>query len=259
MTAAVGTQRWIPDRYARNAGFVPELGRAVLTLLAPRPGERILDLGCGDGTLTAEIAATGAHVVGIDSSDEQIAAARARGLDAHVMDARTLRFEAPFDAVFSNAALHWMRDLDAVATAVAACLRPGGRFVGELGGAGNVATVRQAIGAALARRGLDAGAADPWTFPSAGAFGDLLERHGFEVRHLETFPRPTPLPGALDGWLETFCEPFLALLPAAERPLFVAEISDLVAPQLRRPDGGWIVDYVRLRFAAIRPGPGAWT
>ena len=252
MTVLSTGQRWDPDRYARNAGFVPELGRPVVALLAPQPGERILDLGCGDGVLTAALVDAGAHVVGIDASAPQIAAARARGLDAHVMDARALRFDAPFDAVFTNAALHWIRDLDAVVQGVAGCLKRSGRFVGELGAAGNVAAVRAAIGRALARRGLDARSADPWTFPTANGFRAVLERHGFQVRHLEVFPRPTPLPGAIDGWLETFAEAFLALLPAAERPALIADIAADLAPRLRMDDGGWIVDYVRLRFAATK-------
>ncbi len=252
MTALSTGQRWQPERYARNAGFVAEHGRPVVALLAPQPGERILDLGCGDGVLTEVLVAAGARVVGVDASAEQVAAARARGLDARVMDGRVLRFDAPFDAVFSNAALHWMRDLDAVVQGVAGCLVPSGRFVGELGAAGNVATVRAAIARALARRGLDADAADPWTFPTAEAFRAVLERHGFRVGQLEVFPRQTPVPETLDGWLETFAETFLGLLPAVERPALMAEIAADLAPRLRTDDGGWIVDYVRLRFAAVK-------
>jgi trans-aconitate methyltransferase len=134
-------QHWDPARYQRNAGFVAALGQPVVELLAPRSGERILDLGCGDGALT-EVLARDARVTGVDASAEQVGAARARGLDAHVADGTRLGFAAEFDAVFSNAALHWMRDPDAVIDGVWRVLKPGGRFVGECGGAGNVATVR---------------------------------------------------------------------------------------------------------------------
>ena len=159
-------QHWDPERYARNARFVADLGVVLLDLLRPRPGERILDLGCGDGVLTEKIAAAGARVTAVDSSPEQIAAARARGLDSHVADGQALTFRSEFDAVFSNAAMHWMRDAEAVIDGVWQALVPGGRFVGEFGGAGNVARIQAALIAALDRRGLDGRSADPWYFPS---------------------------------------------------------------------------------------------
>ena len=145
MTSAI-PQTWNPDQYARNAGFVPALGLPVVELLDPQPGERILDLGCGDGVLTEKLASLGCQVVGVDSSAAQVAAAQARGLDARVVDAHELPFEAEFDAVFSNAALHWMRQPEAVIAGVWRALEPGGRFVGELGGAGNIAPVLDGAG-----------------------------------------------------------------------------------------------------------------
>ena len=132
------SQRWDPRTYARNAGFVAELGRDVLALLEPQAGERVLDLGCGDGALTERLVLAGCSVVGVDRSAAQVAGARARGLDARVASGESLPFEGEFDAVFSNAALHWMRAADAVAKSVFRALRPGGRFVGELGGTGKV-------------------------------------------------------------------------------------------------------------------------
>src|SRR5579862_4266048 len=137
-------QRWDPGRYQETAGFVAVLGEPLLELLAAKPGERILDLGCGDGALTEKIAAV-ASVVAVDASADQIKAARARGLDAHVMDGTKLAFENEFDAVFSNAALHWMRDPDAVIAGVWRALKPGGRFVAECGGAGNVETIVKSL------------------------------------------------------------------------------------------------------------------
>lgn len=245
------SQTWQPEGYARHAAFVPELGMPVVELLAPKPGERILDLGCGDGALTAKLAGLGCEVVGVDASPEMVAAARARGLDARVVAGEELAFEAEFDAVFSNAALHWMkRDPDAVITAVARALRPGGRFVAEMGGHGNVAAISVALHAALARRGVDARAASPWYFPTPEAYRERLERHGFEVVTIELLPRPTPLPTGIAGWLETFAAPFTRLVPEADRSACLDEVVALLEPQLCDESGRWTADYVRLRFAA---------
>lgn len=247
------SQHWDPDRYQRNAGFVPVLGAPVLELLAPRPGERILDLGCGDGVLTERLVATGARVVGIDSSPEQIAAARARGLDARVMSGEAMSFEGGFDAVFSNAALHWMKRADAVIDGVWRALEPGGRFVAEMGGGDNVAAILGALVAALDRRGHDGRAAAPWFFPTPEDYRARLERHGFRVCSIALIERPTPLPGAMAGWLETFAESFTRRLPAAERSAYIAEVEAALAPRLRNAEGQWHADYVRLRFAAEKP------
>jgi SAM-dependent methyltransferase len=252
METPVGSQHWDPERYERNARFVAELGAPLIELLAPRAGERILDLGCGDGFLTERLAALGCEVVGVDSSPEQVAAAQRRGLEAHVARAEALPFVAEFDAVFSNAVLHWVKDAAGAIAAVRRALRPGGRFVAELGGAGCVAKIRAAIGAALARRGLEAERLDPWFFPSAERYRALLEAGGFTVGSLALFPRPTALPGDVSGWLETFAEPFLGALPAAERAGAVTEIRELLRPQLFDSERGWSADYVRLRFAATR-------
>ena len=244
-------QAWTADSYARNARFVADLGAPVLALLAPRAGERILDLGCGDGALTAQIAAAGARVVGCDASPDLLAAARARGLDARHADGHALPFEAEFDAVFSNAALHWMsRDPAAVVAGVRRALRPGGRFVGEFGGHGNVAAVVTALLAALAARGVDGAPAFPWYFPTAGEYRTLLETEGFTVESIALVPRPTPLPTGLKGWLETFAQPFTRQLPEEERAPALAQTERLLAPSLRDAAGAWTADYVRLRFAA---------
>jgi len=247
-------QSWNPDRYEQNAGFVADLGEAALDLLDPQKDERILDIGCGHGKLTVRIKGRGCDVVGIDTSAEQVAAARGLGLDARVMDAARLDFDGQFDAVFSNAALHWVKDADAVIKGVSKALRPGGRFVGEFGGFGNVATVVDGLEQALARRAIAIADIWPWYFPAPEDYRSRLEAAGFTVDKIFLFERPTPIPGDIEGWLDTFCESFLEPVPEAERPAFIDEVRDLLAPALRGPDGQWTVDYVRLRFSAVKGG-----
>ncbi len=245
-------QTWTAATYAQNGGFVPAFGSAVVEWLAPRPGERILDLGCGDGTLTHEIAAAGAHVVGIDGSADFVAAAKAKGLDARTGDAHALAFDGEFDAVFSNAALHWMLDPDRVIAGVARALVPGGRFVAELGGEGNIAAIVAALHTSLARRGIDARSRSPWYFPAANEYRARLEAGGFTVDRIELFARPTPLPTGMSAWLETFAQPFFTGLDPATRREIAAEVETLLAAELREPSGRWVADYVRLRFCARR-------
>ena len=249
----MGGQRWDPESYARNARFVSDLGIGVVDLLAPRLGERVLDLGCGDGALTEKLLAAGARVVGVDSSAEQVEAARRRGIDARVLRAEALPFRGEFDAVFSNATLHWIADADGVLDSVWRALRGGGRFVAEMGGAGNVVAIRTAVGEALQRRGVDAAGLEPWMFPTAEDYRARLERHGFTVRSIALFPRPTVLPGDLAAWLETFAQPFLGAVAPAERAALIAETTAALRPRLYDADRGWVADYVRLRFAAHRP------
>ena len=253
MTVPPPTQTWDADRYARNASFVAGLGSAVLALLAPRPGERILDLACGDGALTEKLVAAGAVVVGVDAGPDMVAAARRRGLDARVMGAERLTFESEFDAVFSNAALHWMKQPDLVIAKVRRALRPGGRFVGELGGHGNTAAVLTALIAVLARRGVDGVARSPWYFPTPGEYRERLEAAGFAVDSIELVPRPTPLPTGMAGWLETFTDSFFKPFASEERRKALDEVVDLLRPTLCDSRGNWTADYVRLRFAARLP------
>lgn len=252
MSARSG-QTWDPRRYAENARFVSDLGAPVLELLAPKAGERVLDLGCGDGPLTRRLVEAGCEVVGVDSSPEQVAAARALGLDARCVDGTALAFHDEFDAVFSNAALHWMRPPETVAQGVFAALRAGGRFVGELGGAGCVAKIRGALHDALRARGVEPTSVDPWYFPSDVEYRRVLEKAGFVVETIALIPRPTPLPTDVRGWLETFAGSFLAALPATERGRFLDDVRAALEPVLHDSSGTWTADYVRLRFRAAKP------
>jgi trans-aconitate methyltransferase len=249
----VQAQTWDPERYARNARFVADLGAPVVELLAPRPGERILDLGCGDGVLTAKLASMGCHVVGVDSSAAQIDAARKLGLDARVMNGEALDFDSEFDAVFSNAALHWMRNPAKVIAGVQRALKPHGRFVGEFGGHGCVAKIKKALVEALDRRGINGEAASPWFFPNVEEYSRHLTNRGFVINYIALIPRPTSLPGDITGWLETFAESFTATLLPAQRSSYIAEVQEALRPELCDAEGKWIADYIRLRFAANKP------
>jgi len=244
------TQTWDPQAYAQNGAFVHELAGGALEWLAAQPGERILDLGCGDGQLTQRIAATGAVVVGVDASHEMVAAARSRGIVADQAGAEALPFpDAAFDAVFSNATLHWVRDQDAMMAEAHRVLKPGGRFVAEMGGHGNIAAIRVALMAVLARHG-HAGREDGVNYyPTPGAYARRFERHGFSIQRMSLIPRPTPLPeSGMAGWLRTFRRGVLDGLPASLRETVIEETAALLAPALRDEEGNWTADYVRLRF-----------
>ncbi len=246
-------QTWDPERYARYARFVTDLGMPVVHLLAPRPGERILDLGCGDGVLAAKLAEMGCKVIGVDASEMQVAAARKLGVDARVMAGEALQFRDEFDAVFSNAALHWMRRPEEVIAGVWHALRRGGRFVAEMGGHGNVEMIQAALVDALDRRGINGESFVPWFFPTIEDYSARLRKAGFVVSYISLFPRPTPLPGDVTSWLESFAEDFLSALPAAERPAYIEAVREALGPKLCDANGNWTADYVRLRFAAQKP------
>lgn len=248
-----GPQTWDPYKYALNARFVADLGAPLVDLLAPRAGDLVLDLGCGDGYLTRQLVERGCRVLGVDSSRPQIDMARRNGIEAIVMDARRLDFSPYFNSVFSNAALHWMKDADAVLSGVWNALRPGGRFVAEMGGNGCVARIREALGRAMARRGLDIEAHNPWYFPTMEDYGGRLMARGFQLEHMVLFKRPTPLPGDMRGWLETFAHCFLAPLPEAELAAFLDEVQEDCRPDLCDAEGKWTADYTRLRFVARKP------
>ena len=249
-------QDWDSSRYAENARFVSDLGQPVLELLKPQPGERILDLGCGDGALTEKMASAGIEVVGIDSAEDMVAAARRRGLDARLGDAYHLTFSCEFDAVFSNAALHWMnRDPDRVIRGIRDGLKAGGRFAAEMGGFGNVAAITLGLCTTLEQFGVwNPASVTPWYFPTVAEYRQRLERGGLLVHYIELFPRPTPLPTGMRGWLETFAIPFTKLLPEQERSPFLDAAVEKLRPALCDGNGRWTADYVRLRFLAKKPG-----
>ena len=246
------TQTWNAQDYGRNAAFVHGLAGGVVEWLDAKAGESILDLGCGDGQLTQRIAGTGASVMGVDASPEMVAAARARGIDAREGKAESLPFaDGLFDAVFSNAALHWVLDQDAMMSQVRRVLKPNGRFVAEMGGLGNIAAIRVAFMAVLARHGHSDSEEGVNYFPTPDEYARRLARHGFDVERIELIPRPTPLPeSGMTGWLRTFRRGVLNEVPEGTRETVVEETAALLAHALRDEEGNWTADYVRLRFIA---------
>lgn len=245
-------QTWNAEAYERNARFVSDLGMPVVELLDPQPGERILDLGCGDGVLTKTLQDMGCELVGIDSSPELVHAALELGLDAVVQDATEMQFGEEFDAVFSNAVLHWIKDADRVICKVFEALRSGGRFVAECGGFKCVETIHSALVTELEQRGYDGRGANPWYFPTAEEYRERLIRAGFEVDYIAVIPRPTRLPGDILGFLETFGGSFTSVLPVAERKEYLNDVRMRLRPLLCSDDGVWTADYTRLRFKASK-------
>lgn len=248
--------RWDAALYQRSFGFVADYGRSLIEWLDPRPGERILDLGCGTGDLTAEIAARGARVMGLDSSPAMVGEARRRHPELRFDVGDGQAFVAPdvHDAVFSNAALHWMTRPDAVIGRVREALRGGGRFVAEMGTAGNCATIVDAVRTARAEVGVAGEPPAVWYFPSPAAQATRLEAGGFQVRWLHCYDRPTPLTDCPDGvadWLRMFGSALLRDVPHGLHERLLARVNELTAPALLR-DGTWIADYRRLRFIAVR-------
>jgi trans-aconitate methyltransferase len=241
------TSQWDAADYAKVGGFVPALGQAALDLLDPQPGEHILDVGCGDGTLTLKIKQAGADVVGIDNSLSMVAAAKAKGLDARLMDAAELKFAEAFDAVFSNATLHWVLDKERAARAIWFALKWQGRFAGEMGGAGNLKTLREALDDELVERGYGPPSYAANWYPTVEEFTEVYANAGFIDINARLIDRPTPLEHGVAPWVLTFRSGWMdrAGVPHDERQ----SIADAVAKRVETN----IADYVRLRFEMRKP------
>lgn len=245
-------QSWSASEYSQHASFVSSMAGGVLTLLNPQQGETILDLGCGDGELGAYIQDQGCTVIGIDASSSMVASAKARGLTALQVDGHDLAFDNQFDAVFSNAALHWLLQPKKVIGGVHRALKNKGRFVAEMGGAGNIAVLLSAI-IDVFKANPDFGAfKNPWYFPSVEEYQTLLEKAGFSVESIKLIPRPTPLVSGLDKWLEIFTDSIVSQLSAEQKTRFFTEVKAKVTSELYSEQEGWVADYVRLKFKATK-------
>ncbi len=245
--------RWDSSLYDDRHSFVWRAGASLVDMLHPQAGERILDLGCGTGHLTAKLAESGADVTGMDASPSMIAQARQNfpPLKFVLADARDFHFDEPFDAVFSNAALHWIHDAESVIRCVAAALRQGGRFVLEMGGKGNIGRIRTAIEETLTTAGYATKC--PWYYPTVGEYSTILEKHGFEVRMAQTFDRWTKLEHPERGlreWIEMFAGSYFEGIAPADKEQLLRKIEDRTRPELYR-DGHWWADYRRLRIEAV--------
>lgn len=252
---SVSEPGWNASLYQKNYGFIWQYGENLIDLLAPQPGERILDLGCGTGQLTTKIAETGAEVVGIDRSPEMIATAKQNypELLFEVADARQLQFPQPFDAVFSNAVLHWILEPDAAIRSIYQALKPGGRLVAEFGGKGNVNGVVAALKEALVAVGWSIDS-NLWYFPSISDYTTRLEQQGFEVTYAALFDRPTALASGETGlvnWLQMFAEKFIGGLPNEQQTEVIRSIETRLRP-LFFQNGTWTIDYRRIQIRAIR-------
>lgn len=249
---------WDPEKYDGKHSFVWKYGLGVVELLAPKPGERILDIGCGTGHLTNSLALAGAVVVGIDTSLAMIEQARQKypSVRFELGDGTDFEFPEPFDAVFSNAAIHWMKDQDKVARCIWRALKPGGRFVAEFGGKGNIRALHSGIRQEVEAAGYFGGDADYYRYyPSIGEYSALLESVGFRVTYALHFERPTPLEGGdagLRNWIGVFADNFLSRVPADKRDSVIASVEDRLRHQLYH-DGTWHADYRRIRISAVKP------
>jgi len=258
MDGATSQGLWNPVRYERDFSFVWQYGKDLVALLAPKAGERILDIGCGTGQLTAEIAKSGASVIGIDRSAEMIGRARNNYPELRFEIAGAAQFSSaePFDAVFSNAALHWMKNAAEVVSAMARALRSGGRLVAEFGGKGNVESFVRECAAAWSETvgGAPGPELNPWYFPSVSEYAGLLEEHGLEVRYAALFDRPTPLEGgveALRGFVNMFLPGPLEVISTETRNAFLHRLEERLRPQ-RLMNGRWVLDYRRMRVVAVK-------
>ncbi len=234
----------------RDIRLIDHPVRAVLELLAPRPGERLLDIGCGDGRLSEQLQRYGNQVVGFDNDLNLVSAARARGLEVRHGNAEQLYFYQEFDAVLSYDALHWMQRSDQVAIGIYEALKPGGRFVGEFAGAGHQKILRRALRDSLTRRSLDFEIADQLYLPTAGAYQRVLEDTGFHVSSIHWFERPTPLDCSITQWLKMFGGRYLALLPSESQEAFLNEVAEELAADYLDSNNQWTLDCTCLRFKA---------
>ncbi|QSJ19486.1 methyltransferase domain-containing protein [Nostoc sp. UHCC 0702] len=246
---------WDSNLYDKHA-FVWQYGEDLLKLLNPKPGESILDLGCGTGQLTEKIALAGAEVMGIDNAPAMIEKARQNypHLRFEVADARNFHLKQPLDAVFSNAALHWVKQADAAIASIHQALKSRGRFVAEFGGKGNVQAIVKALHTALTEINFPAESLNPWYFPSIGEYASLLEQQGFDVTYAIMFHRPTPLAegeAGIKNWIEMFASSFLAGLSTEQQIQLTRTVEKLLKPTLYT-EGIWTADYRRIRIIAIK-------
>ncbi|WP_373528617.1 trans-aconitate 2-methyltransferase [Nostoc sp.] len=256
MNNILTSNNWDTSLYEDKHAFVWQYGEDLLKFLNPQPGESILDLGCGTGQLTEKIAQVGAEVMGVDHAPAMIEKARQNypHIRFDVADATNFRVDKPLDAVFSNAVLHWVKEADSAIASIHQSLKPGGRFVAEFGGKGNVQAIATALESALEAIHIPAQALNPWYFPSIGEYASRLEQQGFDVIHAILFARPTPLAegeASMANWIQMFATSFLAGLSSEQKIQVIRVVEEHLKPTLYQ-QGTWIADYRRIRIVAIK-------
>ncbi len=254
MTHDAASPAWDPEHYDAHGRFISRYGLELLDWLAARPGERILDFGCGDGFITQEIAKTGANVVGVDLDPNMVDATRSRGLEAQLIDGAALSFDAEFDAVYSNSVLQWIKQPEPALEAIARALKPGGRFVVDVAGLGNLAAILVAMRAVGDELGGDPDLAFPFYAPTTPEFTALLRAKSFEIKRSETSPRYTALPSDLWNWIGSIFHPFFSQFDETVNETARKRVLELLEPVLRDASGQWHIDHVRVRVEARRAG-----
>ena len=245
------TNDWNANKYNKHADFVSALGMPVVDLLNPQEGEKILDLGCGDGTLALELEKFGAEVIAVDLSKDMVERSREKGLNAHVMSATELMYDEAFDAVFSNAVLHWVQESSLAVEKIYKSLKHGGRFVAEFGGNGNIHHIRVAMKEVFSKHKEYGVFNDPWFFPTSKEYQDILESCGFKVEYIELIPRPTPIDD-IANWLDIFANGIASGLTDEQKVEFKREVREILKSKIYTVEDGWVADYVRLRLKAVK-------
>ncbi|HGZ69963.1 MAG TPA: class I SAM-dependent methyltransferase [Nitratifractor sp.] len=245
------TNSWNPKKYNKHTAFVSQLAMPAVDLLEPKNGEQILDLGCGEGALALEIEKRGAKVIGVDLSEEMVKATGANGIEAYVGTATDLPYSDEFDAIFSNAMLHWVKESRVAVQNIAKALKRGGRFVAELGGEGNAYKLVKAMQEVFENHKEFGTFNNPWHFPSVQEYSDLLNSEGLRVEYIELIPRPT-LIDDISNWLDIFANGITKDLTPGQFEIFKLECRDILKEQLYAKESGWSVDYVRLRLKAVK-------
>ncbi len=245
------TNEWNADKYNKHADFVSKLALPVIELLDPKENEKILDLGCGDGTLAVEIEKFNAQVVAVDLSESMVVKAKEKGIQAYVMSATELPFKNEFDAVFSNAVLHWIKDADTVIKKIYRSLKPKGRLIAEFGGYGNIKTLTDAMQQVFNGHKEFGVFNNPWYFPKDTEYKRLLEDNGFSVEYIEFIPRPTKIDD-ISNWLDIFANGIISHLTQEQQNVFKQEVREILKPKIYSEKDGWVADYVRLRLKAYK-------
>ncbi len=239
------------NNFKNKEYFISHLAAPILEMLEPKEGEKILDLGCGNGTSSLEIQKSGAEVQGVDLNTDKVQQAREKGIDASVVNITQIAFEDQFDAIFSNAVLNWVKNQKQAITNVNKALKKGGRLIAEFGGDGNIKTITDAMQEVFSKNENFGSFKNPWYYPSAGEYKELLEENGFDVQYCELVSTPTRVVN-MDQWLDAFVSGIISHLTKDEKLEFKEQVKAILEPKLYTKENDWTLDYVRLRVKAIK-------